>query len=178
MLSRIEIDNSSDRGEGQIAISLKNEALRAGSLGCEAVPRRAEVDPALLSFAQERLWFLNQINPDDVSSNLARAVWITGSLDTERLRQAFKAIVARHESLRTTFAKNELLAGVDSQPRKLIAPTGSIEFRILDLSRIPESDREQRAREFARDEAPRSFDLTLGPLVRLTLLQLSEGCWV
>src|SRR6266487_1233458 len=164
MLSRIEIDNSGDRTAGQIAVGLESEAPPAGPFGCEAVRRRrgadagTDADPAPLSFAQERLWFLNQINPNDVSSNIARAVRIKGPLDTEGLHRAFKTVIARHESLRTTFATNELLAGVDSQPRKLIAPTGSIEFRVLDFSRVPESDRKQRAREFARDEAQRSFD--------------------
>jgi amino acid adenylation domain-containing protein len=178
MLSRIEIDNSGERAAGQIAVGLESEAPPADPFGCEAVRRRPDADPAPLSFAQERLWFLNQINPEDVSSNIARAVRVKGPLDTEGLNRAFKTIIARHESLRTTFATNELLAGVDSQPRKLIALTGSMEFRVLDFSRITESDREQRARKFARDEVQRSFDLTLGPLVRLTLLELSSGDWV
>ena len=173
MLSRIEIDNSGDRTDGRIAVGAKTDALPAGSFGCEAVRRRADADPGSLSFAQERLWFLNQISPDDVSSNIARAVRIKGPLDTERLSQAFKRIVARHESLRTTFARNELRAGVDSRPMRLIKESGSTELR-LDLRHLTGSEREQRTRAIARDEAQRPFDLTLGPLWRFTLLRLGD----
>jgi aspartate racemase len=174
MLSRIEIDNSGDRAAGQIAVGLESDALPAGSFGCEAVRRRPDADPAPLSFAEERLWFLNQINPDDVSSNISRAFRIKGPLDTERLNQAFKTIVARHESLRTTFARNELRAGVDSRPMRLIKERGSTEPRLLDLCHLTGSEREQKTREIARDEAQRPFDLTLGPLWRFTLLRLGD----
>src|ERR1700720_1412675 len=174
MLSRIEIANSGDSAAGQIAVGLESDALPGGSFGCEAVRRRPDADPAPLSFAEERLWFLNQINPDDVSSNISRAFRIKGPLDTERLNQAFKTIVARHESLRTTFARNELRAGVDSRPMRLIKERGSTEPRLLDLCHLTGSEPEQKTREIARDEAQRPFDLTLGPLWRFTLLRLGD----
>jgi hypothetical protein len=69
-----------------------------------------------LSPAQERLWFLDQINPGDASLNTARAVSINGVLDRELLERCLRQIVARHESLRTTFATTQLYAGVDSRP--------------------------------------------------------------
>jgi amino acid adenylation domain-containing protein len=86
------------------------------------------------------------------------------------LRRAFETVVGRHQALRTTFATNARLAGLDSQPYQLISANGTGRFTALDLRRVSEQNREQTAAELARNETRRPFDLTLGPLVRLTLL--------
>src|SRR5690348_8104523 len=67
---------------------------------------REQNEPASLSLTQERLWFIDQINPGDVSSNISRAVRIKGDLKKDLLQQSLQAIIDRHESLRTTFATN------------------------------------------------------------------------
>src|SRR5437762_6533526 len=86
------------------------------------IERRKGIGPAQLSFAQERLWFLDQIAPGDVLFNLSQGTRIIGSLDLTALQKALAMVVARHEILRTTFAKSEHHANTDgrqcSQDRK------------------------------------------------------------
>ena len=145
------------------------------TLSATRPPIRPRQNPgtARLSFAQERLWFLDQINPGDLSSNISRGVRISGATDINKLNQAVQAVVARHESLRTTFAKDELQA--DSRPAQLVKKTASAELRILDLSSLPEANREQEVKQTARYEAQRPFDLSLGPLLRLAFLRLTQS---
>jgi len=94
-----------------------------------------------VSFAQQRLWFLDQLEPGNASFNISRAVRVKGQLDLEALRQALNAIIARHESLRTNFTS------IDDEPMQVIAPTREIEIRLVDLS--SEVDRENEARRLA-----------------------------
>jgi len=127
-----------------------------------------------VSIAQERLWFLEQINPGDVSGTISRAIKITGLLRQDLIARALQAIVNRHESLRTTFATNQLDSVRDSNPAQLIATNSTIEVPVFDLSNEPVNQRERKARDLAQSAAQRSFDLALGPLVRATLFRLSE----
>src|SRR6185503_15588468 len=127
-----------------------------------------------LSFAQERLWFLDQINPGDPGGNICRAFRVTGQLRPELLHDSLQAVVNRHESLRSTFATTQLMAGVDSKPVQLVATHRVVEIGLVDLSLLAPEQRETNARELARSEAQQPFDLTLGPLLRLTLLKLAD----
>src|SRR5258708_1320894 len=127
--------------------------------------------PSRLSYVQERLWFLDQISPGEVSSNLSLGVRLTGAVDVDILQRAANAIVARHEILRTVFARNELQAGVNGQPVQLVRAAQSLELRVLDISQS-KTDHELEAGQIATQEAQRPFDLLLGPLMRLTLLKL------
>ena len=120
-----------------------------------------------LSPAQERLWFLDQINPGDVSLNITRAVRINGVLDRELLQRCLRQIVSRHESLRTTFATTQLYAGVDSRPVQLVADTANVDIELV-------SSDENKLRDLLREKAQHSFDLSLGPLVRATLISIAE----
>jgi acyl carrier protein len=121
-----------------------------------------------LSFAQQRLWFLDQLEPDNFLYNVPRAFRMSGDLNVEALRQAFEAIVARHEVLRTTFAM------VDGNPVQVIAPSLSVPLPIVELSQLAEGEREAKARQLVIEEAQRPFDLQRGPLLRTSLLRLSE----
>jgi len=138
------------------------------------IPPREEGGLVPVSIAQERLWFLDQINPGDVSGTISRAIKITGLLRQDLIVRALQAIVNRHESLRTTFATNQLNSVRDSNPAQLIATNSTIEVPVFDLSNEPVNQRERKARDLAQSAAQRSFDLTLGPLVRATLFKLSE----
>src|SRR4051794_11061251 len=120
-----------------------------------------------LSPAQERLWFLDQINPGDASLNIACAVTINGVLDRDRLRQCLRQIVSRHESLRTTFATTQLYAGVDSRPVQLVADNANVEIELV-------SSNANELRHLLRERTQHSFDLSLGPLVRATLVNVAE----
>src|SRR5690349_5123259 len=122
-----------------------------------------------LSPAQERLWFLDQISPGDASLNIARAVRINGILDRDRLQRCLRQIVFRHESLRTTFATTQLYAGIDSRPVQLVADSAEPVIDVTDISGRPDT-----LRCLLREKAQQSFDLSLGPLIRATLIKLAE----
>jgi amino acid adenylation domain-containing protein len=130
-----------------------------------AIPPREDRSSAPLSFAQERYWFLEQINPGDVSLNISRAVRVKGDLRQDLLEQSLTQIISRHESLRTTFAINQLYAGRDSKPVPMVAANSRVEISVVDISAEPET--------LARAAAQQPFDLTLGPLLRVTLIKLA-----
>jgi amino acid adenylation domain-containing protein len=131
-----------------------------------AVSHRDKAVPVPLSFSQERLWFLDQLEPDSPAYNMSLALRLTGNLNVAALEQSLGEILRRHEVLRTTF-----ITGND-QPVQVIAPSGTFTLPLMDLSALPEEQREAKARELASEEASCPFDLTTGPLLRATLLQL------
>ncbi|HDQ71832.1 MAG TPA: amino acid adenylation domain-containing protein, partial [Chloroflexi bacterium] len=120
-----------------------------------------------LSFAQQRMWFLNQLEPDSPFYNVPFALCLTGELDVEALERALGEIVRRHEVLRTTFA------AVDGEPHQVIRPARPVTLDPEDLTTYPVEQREAEARRRAQAEAHRSFDLETGPLVRVWLLRLA-----
>ncbi|HEU4457421.1 MAG TPA: condensation domain-containing protein, partial [Longimicrobium sp.] len=127
---------------------------------------RPRTEPA--SYAQERLWFLDRLEPGSSTYNLPVAWRLGGALDVGALERALGEIVRRHESLRTTFAE------VDGSPVQVIAPFGGFVLSIDDLSRIPGAEREAEARRRTVEEVRRPFDLSAGPLFRAALLRLGE----
>lgn len=128
--------------------------------------------PIPLSFAQERLWFLNQWEPESSAYNVPAAVHLQGSLNVAALEQSLNQVVRRHEVLRTTFST---AAG---QPFQVILPHLSLPLPVVDLRAIPREQRQAEARRLATQEAHQPFDLTSGPLLRATLLQLDEREYV
>lgn len=163
--------------------TVRRESLEAGDQMIVAprlesvsttIPPREEAGPAPLSFAQERLWFLEQISPGDASGNVSRAVRIPDRVDQDLLQRALLAVISRHESLRTTFATNQLDSIKDSKPEPLIAPQRPVEIQFIDLSHEPVDEPEAKARALAGSAAQQPFDLTLGPLLRAILFRLSE----
>jgi amino acid adenylation domain-containing protein len=125
-----------------------------------------------LSFAQQRLWFLDQLIPNNAFYNTPAAVSITGSLNLDALEQTFNEIVLRHEALRTTFVT------VEGQPVQAIAPTLTIPLPVIDLRDLPDAKRENEAQRLTTEEAQRPFDLSKSPLLRVTLLRLDETEYV
>jgi acyl carrier protein len=121
-----------------------------------------------LSFSQQRLWFLDQYEPNSSVYNVAGALRLRGSLDISALERSLDEIIRRHESLRTTFSV------VDGEPVQLIAPSGKISLVVADLWVHPENEREKEARRLVNEEARRPFDLAHGPLFRCKLLRLGE----
>ncbi|MFD2169214.1 amino acid adenylation domain-containing protein [Tumebacillus lipolyticus] len=118
-----------------------------------------------LSFAQERLWFLDQFDPGSAAYNIAVSLRLKGTLDREALVSSFQEIVRRHESLRTTFDR------ANGQPQQIIHHQHELELTLHDLQELPEHAREEQVRALAIREAGRPFDLSYGPLVRATLLR-------
>ncbi|MGZ3458320.1 MAG: condensation domain-containing protein, partial [Archangium sp.] len=124
--------------------------------------------PLPLSFAQQRLWFLEQLEPGSTLYNLPWALRLEGPLDTGAMERAFTELVRRHESLRTTFQAHQ------GTPAQVISPPGPITLTCVDLSARPLAEREAEALRLFREEVLRPFDLTRGPLLRVTLLRLSD----
>jgi amino acid adenylation domain-containing protein len=122
---------------------------------------------APLSYAQQRLWFLDQLEPGNPVYHVNTAVRINGALDRDVWERCFLAIGERHDILRTTFP------AVDGRPVAFVAPTVELNVRDIDLSGLPIEDRESRAREVAVEEYRRPFDLARGPLFHIALLKLS-----
>jgi amino acid adenylation domain-containing protein len=120
-----------------------------------------------LSFAQARLWFLNQLEGPSATHNIPVALHITGSLDKKYLEQAVTEILRRHEVLRTTFSV------VDSTPVQAIAPS-VLTIPVVDLQALPEGEKFSEAQRLASEEAQRPFDISKDSLVRVTLLHLGE----
>ncbi|HYO14677.1 MAG TPA: amino acid adenylation domain-containing protein, partial [Thermoanaerobaculia bacterium] len=127
------------------------------------VPRH---DDLPLSFAQQRLWFLDQLAPESPLYNLPAPLRIAGPLDVAVLARSLTEIVRRHEVLRTVFAS------VDGELVQRVQPSGSFGLPVIDLSALPEAEREALALALAGTEASRPFDLVRGPLFRSALLRM------
>ncbi|WP_164020355.1 non-ribosomal peptide synthase/polyketide synthase [Pyxidicoccus trucidator] len=132
----------------------------------EPQPREGAALP--LSFAQQRLWFLEQLEPGTARYNVPVAVRLRGTLDASVLERVFNELIHRHEPLRTTF---QLEADTSVQ---VIARTAGLRLAVVDLTVLPVARREEEARRLANAEAQRPFDLERGPLLRATLLKLDE----
>ena len=134
----------------------------------QTISRRTEASSAPLSFAQQRLWFIDQLEPGNPAYNNLDAFRLTDRLNVAALERTTSEIVKRHEALRTTFPT------VDGQPVQIISQTLSVPLRVTDLSHLPAVGREAEAERLVREEAQRPFDLAQGPLLRTTLLRLGE----
>lgn len=121
-----------------------------------------------LSFAQQRLWFLDQLAPGNSFYNADLAFPLDGPVNLHALKRSVQEIVARHETLRTTFAV------VGDEPMQMIAPALSVAMPVIDLRALAPAARRAEAQRLATEEALRPFDLARGPLLRATVLQLGE----
>jgi amino acid adenylation domain-containing protein len=143
--------------------------LAAGPAGPPIVPVPRDRDLPL-SFAQQRLWLIDQLDPGNPAYNLPLALRLSGEAEPALLARCLAEVVRRHEALRTTFASRP------DGPVQIIAPPGESprELAFLDLSGAPEAEREAWAAELAAEEARQPFDLQHGPLLRHTLVRLAE----
>ncbi|AKT41198.1 hybrid non-ribosomal peptide synthetase/type I polyketide synthase [Chondromyces crocatus] len=126
-----------------------------------------EGDAFQLSFAQQRLWFLDQFEPGIAAYHISESVRLRGPLDLAAFRGSLSEVVCRHESLRTTFAV------VGGEPVQVVAEVLTLEVPLTDLGELSEAAREATVRERVVDEANRPFDLASGPLLRAHLFRLA-----
>ncbi len=142
------------------ALAERIETASSGSLKLSTDPIAAVArdGPMPASFAQESLWFLDQLAPDQPTFNVTAAVLVTGPLDVPALERAFAEIVARHESLRTRFATS------GGSPVQVIDPPGRARLEQIDLREFPEDDRLAEAARKGVAESRRPFNLARGPL--------------
>ena len=120
-----------------------------------------------VSFSQERLWFLSQLEPNNLSYNINGAIRIEGHLQKDILESSLSEIVRRHEILRTTFGE------VEGRAVQMISPASGFNLQMVDLLEFSEAERRDRAKRIACDETQRPFDLSKGPLFRAVLVRLS-----
>ncbi|MEW5925848.1 MAG: amino acid adenylation domain-containing protein [Gemmatimonadota bacterium] len=142
---------------------------RGASPAAPDVPRRRGGGPAPLSFAQQRLWFIQQLDPRSTAYNMPAGMRLRGPLDTAALRRALGEIVRRHEALRTVFA-----VPPEGEPVQVVRPPAPVPLPAVDLSGLRPEGRERELSRHARGESLHPFDLERGPLLRAALLRL-EG---
>jgi len=171
---------SLDSAEKKASLSQAKKALLEkqlrGRLGAtpnvETIAPRPSSGAAPLSFSQQRLWFLNQLDSGNVAYNIPTALHLRGELDITVLAEAVNAIIRRHEVLRTTFVL------IDGQAVQHIAPELSIDIGIQDLSRLTPAEKEAGVLQRAREDGAYCFDLQQGPLLRINLLDLGAQEYV
>jgi amino acid adenylation domain-containing protein len=140
----------------------------------QQVLKRFALEPSVrtdnlpLSFSQQRLWFLDQWQPGNAVYNICRAHHLTGHMDVTALQQSIHRIVQRHEVLRTIFP-----AG-NGHPTQFILPDLTCRLSVIDLADLPGETRQKQSSRLITEEASSAFDLSQGPLLRLTLVRLAE----
>ncbi len=148
-----------------VAFAERIDAVRSDSVTqvIGKLPRNRALE---LSFAQERLWFLDQLEPGIPHYNVPIALALRGRLDERALQRSLQAVVARHESLRTTFVSH------DGRAVQVIAPAPEVELPVIDLGDVALAVRPAEAMRRAVEEARKPFDLERGPLLHASILKL------
>ncbi len=152
---------------------LMQKMLRSRGIGRETAEAGRTIMPAAsrpapLSFAQERLWFLEQMTPNSSAYVFTNIVRISGPLDPNVLHRAFEELVNRHENLRTAFRE------VDGELRQVVVPSLSLPHHFDDLSTLPDQEKEDRLERIAESQSRLPFDLTEPPLLRLHYARLQK----
>ncbi len=152
--------------EGLSALIETSRLERSAAFNQPIASAPRDVSPPL-SFAQQRLWFLDQLEPGNPLYNVPCAIHLAGELNQPALERSLNEIVRRHEILRTRFTTH------NGQPVQVIAPTLSIPLPVTELAQLPPAERRAKAEKLAAEEAKRSFNLGAGPLLRANLLRLA-----
>ncbi|MBW4611888.1 MAG: condensation protein [Desmonostoc vinosum HA7617-LM4] len=155
-------------GQRQLLLQKLHNQKGKTLLRSPIIPQSRESNSFSLSFAQQRLWFLNQLQPGSIAFNISQPMRLQGWLNVTALVQSFQEIVNRHEILRTTFTT------LNGQPAQIIAPKTCFTIPIVDLQALPTDKIELEVMRSAHEDAQQPFDLAKGPLLRVTLLQISE----
>jgi amino acid adenylation domain-containing protein/non-ribosomal peptide synthase protein (TIGR01720 family) len=146
----------------------KSSRRKPARPGAPPLARRAGTEPAPLSFDQERLWFLQTLDPESVTYNNGTLTRMEGPLDVPALAAALGEVVRRHEAWRTVFAV------MDGRPVQIVLPGLRPGLPVVDLREVPAERRQARALRLARERIHERFDLERGPLLRVLLLRLKE----
>jgi amino acid adenylation domain-containing protein len=122
-----------------------------------------------LSYAQRRLWFIDQLEGGSAEYNMPQALRLRGSLNLQALQRAIDAVVERHESLRTHFAQ------VGGEPVQIIEPPRTLDLPLEDISGLTEAEQRSRVLEIMRREWEEPFNLATGPVLRMKLIEVGES---
>jgi amino acid adenylation domain-containing protein len=140
---------------------------QANAVSSLTIPRRGEYEVIPLSFAQQRLWFLDQLEGASAAYNMSAAVRLSGTLHVRALQQGLTEITRRHEMLRTTFPV------VNGSPVQVVNPSQPLSITVEDLQSLAMEEQTITVYRLAAEEAQRPFNLAQGPLSRITLLRLN-----
>jgi amino acid adenylation domain-containing protein len=165
---RKDIDNLPPKKRELFELLLKEKKAKAESQPTDVITKRPDTSSYPLSFAQQRLWFINLVEPDNPAYNMSFCWRLVGPMKVGVLERAVSEVERRHEILRASFP------AVDGRPSLVIAPVRPHRIALIDLKGLPEQHRETEARRLAYEEARRPFDLARGSLLRTTLLQLGN----
>lgn len=135
----------------------------------DPIPRLPAGAPAPLSWAQRYFWMLDRLSPGDAASVMPLVAHVDGDVDPALLASAFRAAVRRHDILRTTVIER------DGEPVQTVRPGSGADLELVDLSDVPEAEREQTATRTVGDLVRRPFDLAAGPLARIALVRLGTA---
>ncbi|HFQ93363.1 MAG TPA: non-ribosomal peptide synthetase, partial [Anaerolineae bacterium] len=164
------IANLSPEKRALLARRLRQKKAAANKM--QAITPRADQSSYPLSYAQQRLWFLDQFDPDSPFYNISAALRLTGPLDTAALQKTLQTIGERHEILRVNFQTEK------GYPVQVVAPELNVPLPQTDLRDLPPAEREKVAAQLAAAEAQKPFDLSRDPLLRASLLRLDEEEYV
>lgn len=149
-------------------LEMKLQGKERGSSSESAIGKRRSPDSTKLSSAQQRMWFLTQLEPDSPFYNIARALKMKGALNAAALEASLDLILSRHEALRTTFDIE------DGEPKQIIRQPVARCLPLADLEELSESDQHKQLLCLMRESARRLFDLTNGPLLRAALVKTRD----
>ncbi len=152
-----------------IACKLDEGNQTAKTNAIPLVPRTSNIP---LSFAQQRLWFLDKLEPNSAAYNIPFGMRINGEVDIDALRQTIDKLIVRHESLRTT------VKTIYGEASLEIIPELHCDLSVVDISGLPDQERVAKVRALASEEASRPFDLAISPLFRTKLLKLKDDEYV
>ena len=152
-----------------LCLKIEQEIHATGGHSLPPLRRVSREEALPLSFAQQRLWFLHQLEPESAVYNMPAAVRLSGQLNIGALEATLTEIVRRHESLRTSFAY------AAEQPSQVIHAAGRWRLSVVDVSELEESERTAEVERMAEEEARRPFDLQESPLLRTTLVKEAEA---
>jgi amino acid adenylation domain-containing protein/non-ribosomal peptide synthase protein (TIGR01720 family) len=150
-----------------LSLLLRKRGVAAVRAAAE-IPRRPDDMSCPLSFAQERLWFFEQMEPGTAAYHIANAVRLVGQLDIPALNRSLNEVVRRHESLRTVFTSDS------GTPVQAIVPAQALALPVIDLRAVAPEEREASARRLSDEESQRPFDFARGPLMRCSLLKFAD----
>jgi amino acid adenylation domain-containing protein/non-ribosomal peptide synthase protein (TIGR01720 family) len=152
----------------ELAVAVEQALAGEATATAPQLERLPDGEPLPLSFGQQRLWFLDQLEPGGSAYNIPSAFLLQGELDRVTFARAKDEIVRRHAVLRTVFAP------VDGEPVQIVCPPRRHPVALVDLGSLPEKRRREETDRVAMAEAGRPFDLQQGPLLRVVLLRLGE----
>jgi len=148
------LKNLSPANRAALLKAAREKGLAAPSrLSIPVAPRPAD-GRMPVSFAQQRLWFLDQLEPDSAAYNVVDAPRLRGPLQVDALRKTFDEILRRHEVLRSRFVV------VDEEPFQVASPATTLDLPLVDLSRLPQPERDAELERLVSEEAQRPFDLS------------------